>query len=73
MRHNLQFPTAQRDYYIREAGLTDEEIEIFKLRSRGYSIVQIAYKMNEITGQIYGTERIERRIRTIKNKIANII
>ena len=26
---NLQFSTREKEYYIREAGFTDEEIEIF--------------------------------------------
>lgn len=31
---NLQFSTKERLYYEQEAGFTDEEIEIFRMRSR---------------------------------------
>lgn len=37
---NLQFSTREREFYEREAGFTDEEIEIFRMRSRGWSIIK---------------------------------
>lgn len=33
-RCNLQFTTAEREYFERECGFTDEELEIFRLRAR---------------------------------------
>ena len=37
---NLQFSTKERLYYEQEAGFTDEEIEIFRMRSRGFSVIR---------------------------------
>ena len=34
---NLQFSTKEREYFEQEAGFTDEEIEIFRMRFRGFS------------------------------------
>ena len=54
--------------YITNAGLTiigsPSEIEVFELRSKGYSIVEIAFKLNCCD------RTIERRIKSIKIKIA---
>lgn len=63
----LQFPTALRERYIRECGFTLEEIEIFKLRADGLSLLQIADR------QCCSIETINRRIRSIKTKIAESI
>ncbi|MGN1230054.1 MAG: hypothetical protein ACI4T5_10445 [Prevotella sp.] len=70
---NLQFSTKEREYYEREAGFTDEEIEIFRMRSRGFSIVRIAQEMAELHDKYYSTSTIEGRIRSIKNKILRIL
>lgn len=32
---NLQFTTAEKEYFERECGFTDEELEIFRFRARG--------------------------------------
>ena len=66
---NLQFSTKEREYYEREAGFTDEELEIFRMRSRGFSIVKISMQMQELHNQYYSVSTIEGRIRSIKNKI----
>lgn len=70
---NLQFSTKEREYYEREAGFTDEEIEVFRMRSRGYSIIKIANEMAVIHNKYYSTSTIEGRIRSIKNKILRIL
>lgn len=70
---NLQFSTAEREYYEREAGFTDEEIEIFRMRSRGFSIVAISLRMAELHDKYYSVSTIEGRIRSIKNKILSIL
>lgn len=67
-KNNLQFPTKLREQIEREAGLTEEEIEILRLRAKGYSIVKIAQVMSD-TRQWYGARTVERRIRRIKDKI----
>lgn len=70
---NLQFSTREREYYEREAGFTDEEIEIFRMRSRGFSVVRISMEMAELHNRYYSTSTIEGRIRSIKSKILRIL
>lgn len=70
---NLQFSTKEREYYEQEAGFTDEEIEIFRMRSRGFSVVKIAMQMEELHDKYYSVSTIEARIRSIKSKILNIL
>lgn len=70
---NLQFSTKEREYFEQEAGFTDEEIEVFRFRSRGYSIVSICHKMEELHDKYYSQSTIEARIRSIKAKILDIL
>lgn len=70
---NLQFSTREREFYEREAGFTDEEIEIFRMRSRGWSIIKIAQEMFNKHDKYYSISTIEGRIRSIKNKILRIL
>lgn len=41
----LQFSTKEREFFERECGFTDEELDIFRLRARGYSILRISFFM----------------------------
>lgn len=70
---NLQFSTREKEYYIREAGFTDEEIEIFQMRSRGFSVVRISQEMSFHHDKYYSVSTIEGRIRSIKDKILRIL
>lgn len=70
---NLQFSTREREYYEKEAGFTDEEIEIFRMRSRGFSIIKISQEMAELHDKYYSVSTIEGRIRSIKDKILRIL
>ena len=70
---NLQFSRREREYYEQEAGFTDEEIEIFRMRSRGYSIVKISCEMSALHDKYYSVSTIEGRIRSIKQKILRIL
>ena len=70
---NLQFSTKEREYYEREAGFTDEEIEVFRMRSRGFSVIKISHEMESLHNKYYSTSTIESRIRSIKNKIQRIL
>ena len=70
---NLQFSTKEREYFEREAGFTDEEIEIFRMRSRGFSIVKISTEMTSLHDKYYSVSTIEARIRSIKDKILRIL
>lgn len=63
----LQFPTALRERLIAECGFTLEEKTILNLRADGLSIIEIADR------QHCSVETINRRIRNIKNKIADIV
>ena len=72
-KFNLQFSTREREYYEREAGFTDEEIEVFRLRSRGFSVVRIQIELSERHDKYYSTSAIEARIRSIKDKILAIL
>lgn len=70
---NLQFTKREREYYEQEAGFTDEEIEIFRMRSRGFSIIKISMEMQVLHNQYYSISTIEARIRSIKQKILNLL
>ena len=70
---NLQFTTKERQYFEQECGFTDEEIEIFRLRSRGFSIVKISMEMAELHNKFYSVSTIEGRIRSIKDKILRVL
>lgn len=68
----LQFPRELREQFERDCGFTDEELKIFRLRAKGMSVLQISFAMQTDT-ELYGTEKVERRIRAIKDKIAAAI
>lgn len=70
---NLQFTTRERQYFEQECGFTDEEIEIFRMRSRGFSIVKISIEMGTLHNKFYSVSTIEGRIRSIKDKILRIL
>lgn len=70
---NLQFTTKERLYYEAECGFTDEEIEIFRMRSRGFSVVQIMMEMQNTHNKYFSQSTIEARIRSIKNKILKVL
>lgn len=74
----LQFSTKEREFFERECGFTDEELDIFRLRARGYSILRISFFMeerykNELVGGIYSVSKVESRIRSIKDKIIKVL
>lgn len=70
---NLQFSTSEKDYYKAEAGFTDEEVAIFDMRSRGFSIQKIAIELAETNHLYYSLGVIENRIRSIKSKILRLL
>lgn len=71
-KNKLQFPRELRERFERDCGFTDEELTIFRMRAKGMSILQISFALQTET-ELYGTEKVERRIRSIKNKIAAAI
>lgn len=70
---NLQFTRAEREYYETECGFTDEEIEVFRMRSRGFSVVKIMHEMEGLHNRYYSQSTIEARIRSIKDKILKVL
>lgn len=70
---NLQFTRKEREYFESECGFTDEEIEVFRMRSRGYSVVKIMHSMEELHSKYYSQSTIESRIRSIKDKILKVL
>lgn len=71
-KNKLQFPRELREQFERDCGFTDEELKIFRLRAKGMSVLQISFAM-QTDKELYGTEKVERRIRAIKDKIAAAI
>ena len=70
---NLQFTRAEREYFETECGFTDEEIEIFRMRSRGFSVVRIMHEMEQLHNKYYSQSTVEARIRSIKSKILKVL
>ena len=77
VKNNLQFTTAEKEYLERECGFTDEELEIFRLRARGKTVLQISFIMEDLHGKDspcgYSVSRVESKIRRIKSKILKVI
>ena len=70
---NLQFTTAERQFYEAECGFTDEELQIFRLRSRGFSVVKISQYMSDQLDEYYSVSKVEARIRSVKDKILAVL
>lgn len=70
---NLQFTRAEREYFESECGFTDEEVEVFRMRSRGFSVVKIMHEMDRLHDKYYSQSTIEARIRSIKDKILKVL
>lgn len=69
----LQFSRRERELYESECGFTDEELQIFRMRTRGFSVVKISHEMEEITHEYWSISRVEARIRSIKQKILAVL
>lgn len=70
---NLQFSTKEREYFEREAGFTDEELEVFRYRSRGFSVNKISITMSSTHDKYFSISTIESRIRSTKRKILKVL
>jgi hypothetical protein len=75
---NLQFTTSEKQYFEKECGFTEEELEIFRLRAKGKSVLQISFIMKDLHGKenpsgTYSVSKVEARIRSIKKKILKVI
>lgn len=78
VKNNLQFTTKEKEFFERECGFTDEELEIFRLRTRGKSVIEISFMMTDLHGKelpsgYYTISKVEDRIRKIKKKILKVI
>ena len=74
----LQFTTHEREYFEQQCGFTDEELLIFQLRNRGWSVIRISFEMEERFGKLtpggqYSVSKVEARIRSIKKKILKVL
>lgn len=69
----LQFSRKEKDLYETECGFTDEELQIFRMRTRGFSVTKISTEMTSITNQYWSVSRVESRIRSIKDKILAVL
>lgn len=69
----LQFSRKEREFYEQECGFTDEELLIFRMRSRGFSTAKISMEMANATGEYWSLSRVESRIRSIKDKILAVL
>lgn len=65
----IEFTTKELEYLIKECQFNEEngELEVLKLRNKGKSIVSISFELN------MSVETVNRRIKSIKNKIAKIM
>lgn len=70
---NLQFTRAEREYFEAECGFTDEEVDVFRMRSRGFSVVKIMHEMGDKYDKYFSQSTIEARIRSIKVKILKVL
>lgn len=63
----FDFTKKEFDYFLENAGFTDEEINILELKRRGLYNIRIAT-------DLYVSERtVLRRVKTIKKKIIKVI
>lgn len=74
----LQFTAKEKEFFERECGFTDEELVIFQLRNRGWSVLRISFEMQDKFGKLnpegtYSVSTVEARIRSIKKKILKVI
>lgn len=60
----FDFSHAEYERFMERCPFTEEERNVLELRRRGLSVVQISLKLN------MGTRTVDRRIRSIKRKIA---
>ena len=70
---NLQFTRTEREYFETECGFTDEEVDVFRMRSRGFSVIKIMHEMEAKYDKAYSQSTIEARIRSIKDKILKVL
>ena len=70
---NLQFTRSEREFFEQECGFTDEEVEVFRMRSRGFSVVKIMHEMESLHNKYYSQSTIEARIRSVKDKILKVL
>lgn len=69
----LQFSRAEKEYFETECGFTDDELEVFRMRTRGFSTVKISHEMEVLSGEYWSISRVEARIRSIKDKILAVL
>lgn len=64
---SLSFPRELRERLERDCGFTDDEVAVLRLCGRGWCYAKIADE------QHCSVEVVKKRVRSIKNKIAQVI
>lgn len=64
---SLSFPRELREQLERDCGFTDDEVTVLRLCGRGWCYAKIA------DAQHCSVEVVKKRVRSIKNKIAQVI
>lgn len=72
MNLKTEFTEPECDWFRRQCNFTYEERAIFDLRVKGYSTIEIEHKLRDKNIYISGAT-IERRLKSIKNKIYKVI
>lgn len=75
IKNPLHIPPVTLAELERRCAFTDEERDVLRLRARGYSLLEISFIMADRFGARrpgghYSDRTVDRRIRSIKNKIA---
>lgn len=63
----FEFTKKEYDFFIENAGLTDEEVTVLNFKRRGFTHYQIADEMG------YSYDTIKNRVKSIKKKIIKCI
>lgn len=67
MNLKTDFVEREVEFFRRACNFTPEEREVFDLRTRGKSVVEISLSLN------LSTATVNRRLRAVKNKILRVV
>ena len=65
--NKFDFTRTEYEYFLSECPFTDEEKQVFDLRRKGKSIVQISFELN------VSQSTVSRRIKSITKKVKKVI
>lgn len=64
---NLDFNKKEYEYFIENCNFTDRQLEIFDLRRKGKTIIEISLKLN------MSEATVNRELKKIKHKILKVL